>query len=336
MNRCGRQTVVKNFKKEHIGVFRAVNVALPNDVELSRFNWRGSNFRNLPSAYNGNVALPVTFNGDTVYLASNVTFDSPGKKTFNIRFVMYDLEDITDKALSDELVSTGAFEYKLNNGEFPLVSFSKSALDNAPTTSKDAFHIKSYINAFYCSIKYYEFLYMTYGRGGIFDKDHDMVMFVNVRMSNAFWYESYIFYGNAKNEQTILPLTSMDICCHELTHGLTQQTLKLVYSGESGALDESIADMFGTFMEHYIAERGNMTDLPDWIVAENSFGQGIRNFADPGQFEQPDAYKGKFWINPGWTWNDEGGVHCNSGVLNFFCYLAVHGAENGVRNNVNS
>ena len=68
--------------------------------------------------------------------------------------------------------------------------------------------------------------------------------------NNAFWYQNKMTYGDG-NGSTFSPLTTLDIAGHEMTHGVTQYTANLTYSSESGALNESMSDVFGAMVETY-------------------------------------------------------------------------------------
>lgn len=132
---------------------------------------------------------------------------------------------------------------------------------------------------------------------------------------NAFWNGTYMTYGDG-NGTTINPLVSLDIAGHEITHGLTTKTANLTYSYESGALNESFSDVFGTAIEWY----GDSARF-EWDLA-TKIGWVIRSMSNPKAKNQPDTYKGTNWYVGA---NDNGGVHTNSGVQNFWYYLLCTG-----------
>lgn len=141
---------------------------------------------------------------------------------------------------------------------------------------------------------------------------------------NAQWTGSYSRYGDGSGE----PLVSVDVVSHEITHGVTQTTAGLIYESQSGALNESFSDIFGTAVEFAKLSPG----LSSWIIGKNSFA--LRNMAAPNDFQNPDTYEGLYWTNtkgctPSGN-NDYCGVHNNSGVQNFWFYLLAQG---GVGNN---
>ncbi|SCW58943.1 Thermolysin metallopeptidase, catalytic domain [Paenibacillus tianmuensis] len=101
-----------------------------------------------------------------------------------------------------------------------------------------------------------------------------------------------------------------DIVGHELTHGVVSKTAKLEYYGESGALDESIADIMG-----------NSVEAKNWLIGDLISIQGaFRSMENPKLYGQPDRYQDRY-TGP----NDEGGVHINSGINNKAYYLIAQG-----------
>lgn len=136
---------------------------------------------------------------------------------------------------------------------------------------------------------------------------------------NAFWDGTQMTYGDGDPAQGYRPLVSLDICGHEITHGVTQYAANLTYSNESGALNESFSDIFGEAIENF-AKGSN-----DWMmscdIGMNGCG-AFRNMANPNQFADPDTYKGTNWYA---GTLDNGGVHTNSGVQNKWFYILTAG-----------
>ena len=138
---------------------------------------------------------------------------------------------------------------------------------------------------------------------------------------NAFWDGSRMTYGDGDGVN-YGPLVSLDIVGHEITHGVTEYTANLIYSYQSGALNESFSDIFGESIEHY-AQGTNDWLMGDAIGAGGS-GGALRSMSNPNAFNDPDTYLGTYW----WTSSgDNGGVHINSGVQNYWFYLLVNGGS---------
>ncbi|MBI3195758.1 MAG: M4 family metallopeptidase [Ignavibacteriae bacterium] len=128
-------------------------------------------------------------------------------------------------------------------------------------------------------------------------------------------------------------LVSLDIIGHEFTHGVTHSSAELTLSYESGALNESFSDIFGTAIEYF-----GGGETADYTIGENMWTADgyLRNMANPNlksrEFDcvsvndpkQPDTYQGTYWYS---GTCDFGGVHINSGVQNFWFYLLSEGGS---------
>lgn len=124
--------------------------------------------------------------------------------------------------------------------------------------------------------------------------------------------------GNSWN-----PVVGLDVEGHEFTHMVVEKRNSsfspMVYQGESGALDESFADIFGTCVEFYAKpSTANWTIGEDVILPNGNF---LRSMSNPNLKQHPDTYNGQYWANPTNLNFDFGGVHFNSGVQNHWFYL---------------
>src|SRR5690606_8216014 len=92
---------------------------------------------------------------------------------------------------------------------------------------------------------------------------------------NAFWNGSQMTYGDGNPNQGCKPLArSLDVTAHELTHGVTEYESNLVYSGEPGGINESLSDIFGTFVEAWVdgGRTGTLAISADtWRLGEDVF-----------------------------------------------------------------
>lgn len=141
---------------------------------------------------------------------------------------------------------------------------------------------------------------------------------------NAFWDGSRMTYGDGSSLNGNKPLTALDVCAHEIGHGMTSKTANLAYQKESGALNEGFSDILGNSVEFWARP-----SKASWKLGED-FSYVIRDMANPNAYSQPDTYQGTYWKTtsciPSST-NDYCGVHTNSGVLNFWYYLLVNGGS---------
>lgn len=160
---------------------------------------------------------------------------------------------------------------------------------------------------------------------------------------NAYWdsFREQFFFGDGDGV-TADSLLVMDIAGHEFTHAVTEYTANLVYSYEQGALNESFSDIFGACVEFATQpdSRNSYPSAPagkaDWLQGEDSWksSTALRDMRNPGNAAtvgsdgvQPSRYFGGNWYSGD---GDNGGVHINSGVQNFFFYLL---SEGGVGDN---
>ena len=161
--------------------------------------------------------------------------------------------------------------------------------------------------------KTYDFYKQNFNRNSIDNAGFTIKSYVHYSKNyfNAFWDGSRMTYGDGNATDNYKPLTAIDVCGHEITHGLTSFTANLTYSNESGALNEGFSDVFGTSIEWF-----GRPAQHDWLIGGDFYV--IRSMSNPNAYSDPDTYKGTFWY---FGTSDNGGVHTNSGVLNFWYYL---------------
>lgn len=169
----------------------------------------------------------------------------------------------------------------------------------------------------------YDYYLSEHNRNSIDNAGFKLISFADygVGYANAFWNGVFMTYGSGSNGG----FTGLDICGHEVTHGLTEKTSGLVYSNEPGALNESYSDIFGVCIEKF-----GKPSAFNWTMGEDV--GGIRSMSNPNSFGQPDTYLGTSWYT---GTGDNGGVHTNSGVSNFWFYLLCQGGS-GVNDKANS
>ncbi|MBS1685753.1 MAG: M4 family metallopeptidase [Bacteroidetes bacterium] len=164
------------------------------------------------------------------------------------------------------------------------------------------------------------------GRNGIDGNGFALKLYVHYDNNyvNAFWDGSEMNFGDGNT--TYSPLTSLDITGHEISHGLTEFTANLNYQDESGAMNEAFSDIMGTAVEWYAdSTRGN------WNIGED-IGAAFRSMSAPKTHQQPNTYGGQYWYT---GTQDNGGVHTNSGVENYWYYLLSMGGA-GTNDNSNT
>lgn len=171
----------------------------------------------------------------------------------------------------------------------------------------------------------YDYFMIKHARNSIDGAGFKLRSYVHydVDFVNAFWDGTRMTYGDGDPAAGFTPLTSIDVAGHEITHGLVSNTADLIYQSESGALNESFADIFGVSVDYYARP-----SQANFLMGEElSSGGAFRSMQDPNAFGDPDTYGGTYWKNTSPSAPDYGGVHSNSGVQNFWYYLMVTGGS---------
>lgn len=172
----------------------------------------------------------------------------------------------------------------------------------------------------------------VYGRSSIDDAGMRLVGTVHYGRDydNAFWDGSQMVFGDGDGEIFGRFTASLSVIGHELTHGVVEHTAGLVYRDQSGALNESVADVFGALVEQYAA--GQTASEASWLIGASLFtdevqGQALRSMSAPGTAYDDDvlgkdpqpAHMDQFVE----TTQDNGGVHLNSGIPNKAFHLVA-------------
>ncbi|AFH66221.1 M4 family metallopeptidase [Paenibacillus caseinilyticus] len=142
----------------------------------------------------------------------------------------------------------------------------------------------------------------------------DSTVHYSYRYNNAFWNGYQMVYGDGDGVTFKALSGSLDVVAHELTHAVTEYSAGLIYQNESGALNESISDIFGA-----------MLDSGDWLLGEDVYtpgtsGDALRSLSNPAAYGDPDHYSKRYTGTA-----DNGGVHTNSGINNKAAYLLAQG-----------
>jgi Zn-dependent metalloprotease len=147
---------------------------------------------------------------------------------------------------------------------------------------------------------------------------------------NAFWDGARMVFGDGDGQVFDRFTRSLSVIGHELSHGVVQYSTNFVYEGQSGALNESVADVFGALVEQYAA--GQTADEASWLIGVGLFtdqveGEAIRSLSAPGTAYDDDVLgvdpqpgHMRDYID---TVEDNGGVHLNSGIPNKAFHVAA-------------
>ncbi len=147
---------------------------------------------------------------------------------------------------------------------------------------------------------------------------------------NAFWDGTQMVFGDGDGRYFRRFTVSLDVIGHELTHGVTELTAGLTYRGQSGALNESISDVFGSLVRQRAL--GQSAQEADWLIGADLFTDAVQGVAlrslkapgtaydDPALGKDPQPAHMDHYVQ---TSDDNGGVHINSGIPNHAFYLAA-------------
>ena len=218
-----------------------------------------------------------------------------------------------------------------DHNTFPQVPCTKNfaRTENGPASTvkdvNDAFDLAGVVSAFYRRLGGLNLTQML----GADEGDH-LSLSSTVRycdsfapstdcpMQNAFWNGAGMFYGHGY-------ASADDVVGHEMTHGVISRYADLFYWGQSGAINESLADVMGELIDH--RHRGRHDTRRSWTLGEDLPSGAIRSMKEPGRFGQPDRMTSKRYARSSDL--DNAGVHTNSGVGNRAFYLISQGGKQG-------
>ncbi|GLR19262.1 M4 family metallopeptidase [Portibacter lacus] len=199
------------------------------------------------------------------------------------------------------------------------------------TSDNNSWNDRSSVSAHYNAGIAYDYFKNIHARNAIDGGGGNIISFVNVTdeddadMDNAFWNGVAMFYGNGNTEFSELA-GSLDVAGHEMSHGVVQSSANLKYEGESGALNESFADIFGVMMDRDDYKIGE-------DVVSSAYTTGaLRDMANPnnGGSKLGDRGYQPGHVNQQYFGSaDNGGVHINSGIVNhaFFLFAEAVGKD---------
>ncbi len=260
------------------------------------------------SLYSGTVPLQVTASGSTYQLK-----DPTRGNTYTT-----DMGNKTDSIFCQYL------GYGCQAGT--QVTSNSTTFGNGTSSNRAS----AAVDAQYGTNLTWDYYNQVHGRNGIFDNGAGSFNRVHYGSGyvNAFWDGTKMTYGDGDGT-SFGPLVSLDVAGHEMSHGVTENTAGLTYSGESGGLNEATSDIFGTMVEFYAA---NPNDPGDYLIGEEfdlANHSGFRRMDNPiADGSSPNCYSSN-------TKNLD--VHYSSGVGNHFYYLLAEGSGaktiNGVAHN---
>jgi Zn-dependent metalloprotease len=178
----------------------------------------------------------------------------------------------------------------------------------------------------------YEMYRQVFGRISIDGRGMrlDSTVHFSRMFDNAFWNGSQMVYGDGDGILFQRFTKSVDVIGHELTHGITQCEVELAYHDQPGAINESISDVFGSLVKQHTL--GQSAAEADWLIGAGLFTSRVRGIAlrsmkapgtaydDPFLGRDPQPAHIRDYVS---TFEDNGGVHINSGIPNHAFYLTA-------------
>jgi Zn-dependent metalloprotease len=169
----------------------------------------------------------------------------------------------------------------------------------------------------------YDYYWSQYQRDSIDGQGMPLLGLVHYGLNygNAFWDNAgHMFFGDGDGEILTQTTAGLDVIGHELSHGVTQHEANLVYSGQSGALNESISDVFGIQVKQQVL--GQSSEASNWLIGEEIVGPqlspALRSMVEPGSANQYDDQPAKMA-----DYVPNGDVHTNSGIPNRAFYVVA-------------
>jgi Zn-dependent metalloprotease len=181
-----------------------------------------------------------------------------------------------------------------------------------------------------------DFYNTVFSRNSLDDRGMRLEGYVHydTEFNNAFFDGQVMVFGDGDEQQFTDFSKSLDVIAHELTHGVTAFTADLTYHNQSGALNESMSDVFGSLVKQW--SKNQTAAEADWLIGAEVFTPGIeadalRSLKEPGKAydnplfgkdPQPD-HMNKYVNLPDTPFDDNGGVHINSGIPNKAFFLTA-------------
>ncbi len=242
------------------------------------------------------------------------------------------------RSLNLDMVTTkGLTQYQLNDltKAAPITTYTAGNRTRTPgsivysTTS--TINDKAAVDAHYYAGVVYDYYKSKFNRNSLDGRGMGIKSTVHYSRNyvNAFWNGYQMVYGDGDGVYSVELSGALDVVAHEMTHAVDEHEANLVYALQSGALNESMSDAFGAFIEYYA-----QTSKFDWLIGEDVWtpkiaGDALRDMADPTKYGDPD-HMNKFVVSPNTQAGDWGGVHTNSGIPNKACYLTASNPNVGI------
>jgi len=230
-------------------------------------------------------------------------------------------------SLEDSTRGKGVVTLDAQNKQRPSGATPIKDNNNVWGEATDPTRNKAAVDAHYGAQMTYDFMKNVLGRDSLDGKGEKLVSNVHINNNyvNAFWDGKQMNYGDGDGKQAG-PLTTLDIAGHEIAHGLTERTAGLIYSGESGGLNEAFSDIMGTGVEWYASQKNQAVKF-DWAVGEDAWTPNNGDATDALRY-MDDPTKDGYSVDHYSNYPKQTEVHGSSGIANNAFYLLANGGTN--------
>jgi len=282
----------------------------------------------------GNYDIFIEVNsGEIIQTESRIRFNTPVKGSgidvlgkerelnLNQHENKYEMLDLTNSTTTSAIGT-----YDMNNSK------KEGELSSSNSNFFNSEAHKASVSAHYNAGKVIDFYKILFNRNSLDNNRMEINSFTHygVGYNNAFWSGEGMVYGDGDGVEFTYLSGDLDIVGHEMTHGVIDHTAKLKYHNQSGALNESMADVFGvliaTYEKYNVANGGTWTfDSADWVIGDDIYtpnieGDALRSLSNPTLYNQPE-HMNNYEYSPDTKEGDWGGVHTNSGITNKAAYI---------------
>ena len=211
-----------------------------------------------------------------------------------------------------------------------IITYDQSSGRNVDVTSRSkSFLDQAAIDAHAYAADTYDYYKKTFGRNSYDDKGAQLLSQVHVgnKWNNASWNGRSMSYGDGDGILYNNFAGGVDVIAHELTHAVTSATSNLIYRNESGAINESLSDIFGAMVDR---------DDDEWLIGEKLMvdpeagNKALRSMSDPSSIvdlRTASGFSPDHWSKRYIGSLDSGGVHINSSINNKAAYLMSEGGK---------
>lgn len=286
----------KNIKNCHYNNFYKDSEVLPSKYHLPKIHTLLTNIDN------------------NKYAISNITFNANNKKQ-TVQFVCINGDTLTKYEYDNPNIIIELF----NNNKIQICNINGLSKYNVMTVSE-----MCCIDAYTSTILFFLFIYELFGTLNIVNGDKCVFLSIaSSKQTTVYWNGYFMCFGYSKmcdeNKQLCFKKVG-----HEIAHALIETCGGIIYKGESGSVNETISDFIGNCFKIYCNMKSRSIKF-DWNFSD-ILGFNLITYSNPKSKQQPDTFKGEYWLNT-LSKLDNGGIFVNSSIGKYFLYLLTNGGS---------